>query len=119
MTPAEINKAIAESRRWMAHPTVRNVWRTPEQCERNKKLIGTVSGPWSTESSGPPNYYNDLNSIQEAVMLLTPDQMIDYCNFRLRAVVGEGCITDYKMINATAPQRCEAYLRTIGKWRDQ
>jgi len=116
MTESEINRAIAESVgwKWFDHPDVR---------ERTKTW--TLQDKWIQTPTGElvfphnvPDYYNDLNAIQEAVMRLTRDQMTDYCNFRLRAVVGEGCVTDYKMINATAPQRCIAYLKAIGKYKE-
>ena len=65
-----------------------------------------------------PNYPFDLNAMHEVEKVLTPEQLVDYCAFRLRATTGEGCVTDYKMIRATASQRAEAFLRTIGKWEE-
>lgn len=65
-----------------------------------------------------PDYCNDLNAMHDAEKVLTPEQLVDYCAFRLRATTGEGCVTDYKMIRATASQRAEAFLRTIGKWEE-
>ena len=118
MNDESINGAIAEHLGWMRHPTCKKVWRTPEQCERNRELIGTVSGPWSTESSGPPNFCRDLNAMHEAEKALTLEQVVDYCAFTLRRTTGEGCVTDYKMIMATARQRAEAFLRTVGKWKE-
>ena len=63
-----------------------------------------------------PDYLNDLNAMHEAEKVLTPEQLVDYCAFSLRVATGEGCVTDYKMIRATASHRAEAFLRTIGKW---
>lgn len=65
-----------------------------------------------------PDYCNDLNAMHEAEKSLTREQLVDYCNFRLRFVTGEGMCEDYKMICSTAAQRAEAFLRTIGKWEE-
>jgi len=65
-----------------------------------------------------PNYLNDLNAMHEAEKVLTPEQLVDYCAFSLRVATGDGCVTDYKMIRATAAQRAEAFIRTIGKWEE-
>ena len=74
-------------------------------------------GIWS-DDGWVPQYLNDLNAMHEVEKVLTPEQLVDYCAFRLRAATGEGCVTDYKMIRATATQRAEAFLRTIGKWEE-
>lgn len=65
-----------------------------------------------------PDFLHDLNAMHEAEKVLTPEQLVDYCAFSLRVATGEGCVTDYKMIRATASQRAEAFLRTIGKWEE-
>ena len=90
------------------------------------KACGRVQRPdglWFPEgknygSQGIPNYLNDLNAMHKAEKMLTPEQLVDYCAFSLRVATGEGCVTDYKMIRATAAQRAEAFLRTIGKWEE-
>lgn len=74
-----------------------------------------------------PNYLEDLNAVHEAEGKLTPAQ---------QAVFGEnlatlfhyhddyysgwtvGPIDFYMMAHATATQRCEALLKTLGLWRD-
>jgi hypothetical protein len=67
--------------------------------------------------NGIPDYLNDLNAMHEAEETLTVDQLESY-----REVLSDLLNDDCRMglaINATAAQRAEAFLRTIGKWRDE
>ena len=61
------------------------------------------------------NYLNDLNAMHEAEMVLTHEQRIDHMEW-----LGM-CSDDYghkvwAYVHATAAQRAEAFLRTLGKW---
>lgn len=60
-----------------------------------------------------PDYPNDLNAMHEAEKVLTNDQREDYMNW-----LGT-CDTEWNSIHATAAQRREAFLRTIGKWKQE
>lgn len=69
-----------------------------------------------------PDYLNDLNAMHEAEKMLVNDgRSADY-NFHLKRL----CTVDYQQgkhtyprpWHATAAQRAEAFLRTIGKWSD-
>lgn len=70
-----------------------------------------------------PDYLNDLNAMHEAERKLTEKQQVWYlqklAQVRLREGVGGtiACMLD-KLAFATATQRAEALLRTIGKWRE-
>lgn len=117
MTPDEINRVIAEHVGWMAHPTCKRVWRTPEQARRNKSLIGTVNGPWSTESSGPPNYAGDLNALHEALQSLTEVELFRYADEVCDLAYDGGHDADIQMIlKMGAKELAECYVRAIGKW---
>jgi hypothetical protein len=105
MTPEQQRVAIAEACGWK--------WEKFWTGELYGKPVGE-QGPLMEL----PDYLNDLNAMHDAEKVLTPEQLVDYCAFRLRATTGEGCVTDYKMIRATASQRAEAFLRTIGKWEE-
>jgi len=64
-----------------------------------------------------PQYVYDLNAMHQAEKSLTHDQHIDYMEH-----LGM-CSDDYghkvwAYVQATAAQRAEAFLRTIGKWED-
>ena len=78
-----------------------------------------------------PDYLNDLNAMHEAEkFILSTDMYIQYVNYLFRSV---GLNRTYYMgatpevfpadrqfavFHATASQRAEAFLRTIGKWEE-
>lgn len=69
-----------------------------------------------------PDYLNDLNAMHDAEKALTVQQWPRYREELRTAVLGvvygsvsQWCKAD---LHATAAQRAEAYLRTIGKWVD-
>jgi hypothetical protein len=78
-------------------------------------------------SLGVPDYLNDLNAMHEAEKLLTEEQLYIYGNQLDRITLPKtkmemcyvhgpeaGMYPD--LFRATAAQRAEAFLRTIGKW---
>ncbi len=69
-----------------------------------------------------PDYTNDLNAMHEAEGRLR-DETVQAFEAHLNACIAQGCrVCDFslfasdKIWNATAKQRAEAMLRTIGKW---
>jgi hypothetical protein len=70
-----------------------------------------------------PNFLNDLNAMHEAEKLLSEKQQVWYLQKLTQARLREGvggmiaCMID-KTTFATALQRAEALLRTIGKWKE-
>lgn len=68
-----------------------------------------------------PDYLNDLNAMAVIEKMLSPQQQMDYYGHKLPTVVGYGMFSlthqnTRTTVSATAPQRAEALLRTIGKW---
>jgi hypothetical protein len=69
-----------------------------------------------------PNYLNDLNAMHEAEKVLTSEQRFSYVE-ELEKILG---LTDevicsvisWITAHATAAQRAEAFLRTLGLWKD-
>ena len=62
-----------------------------------------------------PGYPNDLNAMHEAEKVLSPQQWTDYVTLlcaMTRDRNGEG------LVFATAPQRAEAFLITLGLWKE-
>jgi len=111
MNPQEINRRIAIACGWEHKvqaptrngnplPWLADYWRHP-------------SHHWKWNRHCLPNYYGDLNAIQCAVIRLTRSDYIGWC-LELRDIVGNGD----DMLTATAAQRAEAFLRTIGQWED-
>ena len=56
-----------------------------------------------------PDYLNDLNAMHEAEKVLNEAYLWNRYKGWLLTWMTEP-------IRATAPQRCEAFLKTIGKW---
>jgi len=66
------------------------------------------------------DYLNDLNAMHEAWQTLTPSQKTEFESELYLVIMGQA---EYHrnddapyITNATAAQRAEALLRTIGKW---
>ncbi len=120
MTPEKQRIAIAEACGWglnydWERPGIGEWWeKTGEQPRRSNDL---------------PDYLNDLNAMHEAEMVLNATQLVAYVK-HLAAIHPTFCVDvlddrdpdgdwHYEMsflITATAAQRAEAFLRTIGKW---
>ena len=101
MTPEQQRIAIAEACGW----------------KPDKRGLGWLSphGYYSPE----PDYLNDLNAMHEAEKII-PRQLfhVDYWQKgygRFQQILSGLTITPY---SATASQRAEAFLRTIGKWEE-
>ena len=84
--------------------------------------------PHGAKHEFPPDYANDLNAMHEAEKSLNPDQTYDYGQFLARLTIGdefddEGFTPNgfgyFAVVRATARQRAEAFLKTVGKWRGQ
>ena len=116
MTDKEINIAIAEVRRWNRTSNSGSGWQAPD---------GRLD-------SYPPDYCHDLNAMHEAWLSTShtnyrqhwqelyqvvqrdwnknnPDDRFHYLHQHFRKAL---------IANATARQRAEAFLRTLGKWSD-
>ena len=62
-----------------------------------------------------PDYLNDLNAMHEAEESLLLKKQMLYQGM-IGKVTGNKCPALFGQIHATAAQRAEAFLRTIGKW---
>ena len=113
MNPQEINRRIAIACGWKTDKRSLG-WLDPQGCY-----------------SEIPNYYGDLNAMHEAVMSSpTVEQWTEWRRqlqwivapatkpSRVRGInlMGEG--EYHRWFNATAAQRAEAFLRTIGQWEE-
>lgn len=109
MTDTEINIAIAEACGWALvkdDPDFYEYWEHP----KDGRKIGVAAN-----SSPFPDYCNDLNAIHEAEKVLND---VSYDSYWSNLVFV--CIQSNmeRLNSATARQRAEAFLRTIGKWKD-
>lgn len=114
MNAQQINIAIAGACGW--YPTPVGNW------TRNPNGIPSGENPAFGE---PPNYHGDLNAMHEAEKTLT-DELHNVFKRRLSFIVGytekehASSLPGWRRryVSATAPQRCEAFLRSIGKWKE-
>jgi hypothetical protein len=70
-----------------------------------------------TRKTGIPDFSNDLNEIHEAEKHI-PDSLAHIYGNKIGTVTGaedSSCLSFYR---ATARQRAEAFLRTLGKWEE-
>lgn len=80
--------------------------------EQINTAIAKVCGCVHLEN--PSDYCNDLNAMHEAEKI--------FCNYSLKLEYADGvaftCDENlrFNAIHATARQRAEAFLRTLGKW---
>ncbi len=107
MTDEQINAAIAEACGWA------DITRITSNGWLHKKLVGTHKGMTVTfDVHTPiPDYCTDLNSMHEAEATLTEHQLIRMA----RNIERDG---KHWYFRATARQRAEAFLRTLGKWEE-
>lgn len=99
MTDEQINIAIAEACGW--------------KYEKNETHAPDGAFWWSKKPEFP-DYCNDLNAMHEAEKVLTSEQIDKYVTILCLEIQPEP-----KLHHATARQRAEAFLRTIGKWKEQ
>lgn len=100
MTDKQINEAIAEACGWVP------------DCDG-----GICWDQYGAPLITPPNYCNDLNAMHEAEKIMTKAQWEDFV---------EHLTTNFYSVSdawkdachATARQRAEALLRTLGKWEE-
>jgi hypothetical protein len=74
---------------------------------------------YSQISTKLPDYLNDLNAIHEAVKRLPQNLKPRYFACLCTVVSGAISLHGYaEATEATAAQRCEAFLKTIEKWEE-
>ena len=113
MKPEQQRIAIAEACGWT------NCTSGPfNQCYGNEpRYLGSESE--AVVVAALPDYLNDLNAMHEAerAMRLDDPMQADSAvyHMKLSAICGS---SKHRMVHATASQRAEAFLRTIGKWTE-
>jgi len=130
MNADEINFAIAEH---LGIPTREKKWRFQYTYEGTKGIsgghgskkeasmqasiaarvyCGPCTDPEEYEDWAPiPDFYGDLNAMHEAEKTMS-DDLTD----RFRQILMSAMLRFSDAISATAAQRAEAFLRTVGKW---
>ena len=114
MTHWEMNKAIAEHLGWKSVHVYEDDAGPPIHC-------GIPPGSSSSHSK-IPRYSEDLNAMHEAekAAFKSSTLWLEFaCNILSVLEAADMSVTDGMtcVLQATAAQRAEAFLRTIGKWR--
>jgi hypothetical protein len=120
MTPEQQRIAIAEACGWTATVDDDQFWRaTRADGSMTSDLWCSMSSVWNV---GIPDYLNDLNAMHEAEKVLTEEQDLEYSEALEQVVEGRFVTNNAedmrRLRSATAAQRAEAFLRTIGKWKE-
>ena len=126
MTPEEQRIAIAEACGFVKVPCPNSSLAGNAPFHPQPKTFWAESY-WGKDVVGVPDYLNDLNAMHEAEKILrgpTDDEESErsrYSENIILAVANGQEVVDvwyWEHITATAAQRAEAFLRTIGKWVD-
>ncbi len=127
MKPEEQRIAIAEAcgYKWVENVRVRSNSQSGAWCSADG-WCNPKTKEISDDVCDLPNYLNNLNAMHEAFLSLPTGSHITFGR-HLQEVCGEGLVgyvscypEDFaglaRIAHATAAQRAEAFIRTIGKW---
>lgn len=108
MNQEEQRVAIAEACGWTAKEDKDGFWRAVDASgNMTHELWMSERNVWS---AGIPDFLHDLNAMHEAEEKLDCNQWEVW-----HRIVGEW---PTELARLTASQRAEAFLRTIGKWKE-
>ncbi len=124
MKPEDINIAIAEYCGWKRLTGVPSDMFWPGPSYITGKDGNIMKPPGATHRHGvpPPNYHGDLNAIRDAEMLLPDydyDHYLESLDFVTWAPDQTSSQRRKQKHSAGAAQRAEAFLRTVGKWKEE
>lgn len=124
MTKQEINIAIAKERGFTVAFRGEEHWMSFELKSAEGKVVKCTNSEdmaWKCA----PDYTIDLNAMHEAECSLRQNQFhcVHYPHELFKVITGHKWEADmgyffFVIVNATAIQRAEAYLRVKGKWVD-
>jgi hypothetical protein len=112
MTDEQINQRIAEACGWTVNTPSFGIPPTPT-------AFSLLHG-----YDDLPNYCRDLNAMHEAEKVLDYQQAQDFGDTMYNLCADENSEQEnpfpwrFAVIHATARQRAEAFLRTLGKWEE-
>lgn len=107
MTPEEINAVIAGVCGFTVEQVTVCGWQDVT-IKRHGKEVATI-----------PDYFNDLNAIQSAIMSMGFGDSDEIAFIvALEEVSNPKGNDPFAVVCATAPQRSEALLRVLGKWKE-
>jgi hypothetical protein len=116
MTPEKQRIAIAEACGWKKVGSPEQVAATSGFTMPEKWVIdpnGALQFPHNT-----PDYLNDLNAMHEAELAMLGKDWDEEPWARYKDCLYQVIELHRHVLNATAAQRAEAFLRTLGKWEE-
>ena len=118
MKPEQQRVAIAEARGYTHVRIIKSIDGSPD--------IGIGHHP--TEPHSVPDYLNDLNAMHEAEQMLSGEQKEQFifwlnhlhpsADIHYAEKKRELRLDVFDLVHTTAPQRAEAFLRTLGLWQE-
>jgi hypothetical protein len=122
MTPEQQRIAIATARKWRIVQTTKYAWVVicPSNIERAWSSHDGVMND-KPASYYLPDYLGDLNAMHEAEKVLTAAQRITYADQLCILWTGSddrAVPIWFWLTEATAAQRAQAFLRTLGLWQE-
>jgi len=114
MKPEAQRIAIAEFCGWKKD--IAEQWKDGDGFYRPSGSLTYRQHTVEFKAGHPPDYLNDLNAMHEAELLLNNEQAGEFERVLRRVCFG---LSYRNVISATAAQRAEALLRTIGKWVEE
>jgi hypothetical protein len=121
MNDEQINEVIALIHGWDMDPEEAHEWKSRGSWVKSPR--GQMKGRYEI-----PSYCNDLNAMHDAEISLSGDGLECSLNearygealFRVINPTKDGAGTsDFDKITASARQRAEAFLKTLGKWEEE
>ncbi len=117
MNEEEINIAIAESLGWKnckVLPKPQKYWDVSNVPEMVR-----IGSPPVAGSCTFPDYVNSLDAIHEVELSMDADLYRAFSNNLYLVVLENGLLPAKRAwLSANARQRAEAFLKTIGKWKE-
>lgn len=113
MTDEQINAEIAEACGW------EDITESVAPAEFQRRATGMLRDKHGnrTPTQQIPNYCNDLNAMHEAEKIIVDGIAATYA-VRLSETTEAEWSDDKRFFCATARQRAEAFLRTLGLWEE-
>ncbi len=107
MTPEEQRSKIAEACGWNNVDDVSWIGRVPESDTGGNRYRVIH------------DYLNDLNAMHEAEKVLGPFGTEIWAKYARNIRKGDVVALSGELIHATAAQRAEAFLKTLGLWKEE
>lgn len=121
MTPEKQRSEIAKLCNWKLQTHV------PIECEESAIMCWIRPGNDDWQPEQLPDYLNDLNACYQFTAYMDYDQQVEFARI-LSAIVLENpsdfwwdlnAQETFQVLDASAAQRCEAFLKVFDKWESQ